>query len=98
VPFVSIKETLSKVLKGYDRSGDMEAYRVYPMWEELVGQKMAQHATPVRIKDRVLFVEVDDPLWLSQLKYMKGDVLGKIDVRIKRGVLKDVKFYLKSAY
>ncbi len=97
MPFVPIKETLSKVLKGYGRSGDLEAYKVYSLWDELVGQKIAQHATPVRIKDHVLFVEVDDPLWLSQMKYMKGDVLGKIDVRIKRGVLKDVKFYLKSA-
>lgn len=95
--FVSLKDTLQKVLKDYKLSGDVDAYRVFSLWDEIVGQKMADHAAPVRIKDRILFVEVDDPLWLSQIKYMKGDILGKIDVRIKRGVLKDLKFYLKSA-
>ena len=97
MPFVALKETLEKVLKGYKLSGDIEAYKIFALWDDIVGRKMADHATPVSIKEKTLFVEVDSPLWLSQIKYMKGDILGKVDGRIKRGALKDLRFYLKIA-
>jgi predicted nucleic acid-binding Zn ribbon protein len=51
----------------------------------------------VRTTDRILYVEVDDPLWLAQLKYMKLDIIDKIDTSIREGLFKDIRFFLKSA-
>ena len=42
-----------------------------------------------------MYVEVDDPIWLAQLRYMKQDILLKIDRRIKPGIFRELKFFLK---
>jgi len=31
------------------------------------------------------------------LRYMKADILAKIDSRIQKGIFKDVRFFLKNA-
>ncbi len=96
MPFFALKKVVQRVLREYNFTEDIDAYRVFSLWKDIVGEKMADHTKPVRINERVLYVEVDDPLWLTQLKYMKVDILNKIDMRIKKGVFKDVRFYLKG--
>ena len=74
----------------------MEAYKVFERWPEIVGQRLAEHTKPQRIVAKKLFVEVDDPLWHSQLKYLKQDILDKIDTRVKKGVIADISLVLKG--
>jgi predicted nucleic acid-binding Zn ribbon protein len=95
--FTTVRGVVEKILKKYKLNGDIDAYRVFQVWSDLVGDRIAAHARPARIDGYFLYVEVDDPLWLTQLKYMKIDILGKIDVMIKKDVLRDVRFYLKSS-
>jgi len=95
MPFVSLKKALENVLTEYQLAVDIDAYKVFYLWGDIVGEKTSQHTKPVRINKGTLFVEVDDPLWLGQLRYMKIEIIDKIDERVKKGVLKDLKFYLK---
>lgn len=94
--FSTVRGVVEKVLKKYRLNGDLEAYRIFHIWADLVGERIAGHARPVRIDGPFLYVQVDDPLWLTQLKYMKLDILGKIDTTIKQGVLRDLRFVLKN--
>ncbi len=96
MPFTILKQILERVMREQDFKGDIEAYRVFSEWTDIVGQKVAGHTRPVRLGDRLLYVEVDDHLWLAQLKYMKADMLRKIDRAIKPGLFRDLKFFLKS--
>ncbi len=90
-----IGSIIGKVLKRCRLTDDLDAYRAFSAWEDVVGNKIATHARPARIRGRILYIEVDDPLWLAQMKYMKRDILGKLESHIKEGVFKDIKFYLK---
>jgi len=95
--FVSLKHTLEKVLKGYNITGNIESYKIFHLWPEIVGEKTAGHTKPSSIRENILYVEVDDPLWLTQLRYMKIDIMEKVDRRIKKGALKDIRFFLKNS-
>ncbi|MBP6940152.1 MAG: DUF721 domain-containing protein [Syntrophorhabdaceae bacterium] len=97
MPFVALQNTLAKVLKEKKITGDLDLFRIFPMWSDIVGEKTAQHTRPARIKGHILYIEVDDPMWLTQLKYMKDDILEKIDMKIKQGAFKDLRFFLKPA-
>ncbi len=92
--FVSLKTALDKALKGSRLTEGLEAYSLLVEWKTLVGEVLAEHAKPVRVKNGVLYVEVDDPVWLSQIKYMKGGILSKVDRETKKGTIKDLRFYL----
>lgn len=51
---------------------------VFARWEDAVGQGIADHARPVRLSDGVLVVEVDEPGWATQLRYLETDLLARI--------------------
>ena len=95
MPFVSLKQVLASVLKECKLTADIDAYKVFSFWEEIAGPAVASHCRPVRLDGEILYVEVDDPIWLSQLRYMKRDILQKIEKRTKPGVFKDLKLFLK---
>ena len=94
--FTLLKSVLERVLKENNFEEDIEAYRIFSVWEEIVGPQVATHARPARIAQKTLYVEVDDPLWLTQLRYMKGEILGKIERGIKAGLFTELKFFLKG--
>jgi predicted nucleic acid-binding Zn ribbon protein len=96
--FYSLQHVLKKVLKDCNiPAQNVDAYKVFHRWEEIAGEGLANHARPVRIDDKVLYVEVDDPIWLSQVRYMKLDIMAKIGVTIKKGIFKDIRFFLKNS-
>ena len=47
-------------------------------WRPVVGEAVADHARPLAIRDGALVVEVDDPAWASQLKWLGADVLARL--------------------
>ena len=95
MPFVSLKQVLESVLKERKFTSNIDAYKVFSFWDEIAGPVVANHSRPVRLNGDILYVEVDDPIWLSQLRYMKRDILQKIDKRTKPGTFKDLKLFLK---
>jgi predicted nucleic acid-binding Zn ribbon protein len=95
--FTALNKILESVLGEKNlSSSDIEAYKVFASWEDIVGKRVGDHTRPVRITRDVLYVEVNDHLWLAQLKYMKGDMLKKLEKSIKPGLFKDLKFFLKG--
>ena len=94
--FTPLKKILESVMREKDFTDDIEAYRIFAQWNDIVGEKLAAHTRPVRVSGSVLYVEVDDHLWFAQLKYMKGDMLKRIERAIKAGIFKDLKFLLKG--
>ena len=93
--FTPLQKTLAKVLKGY-RITDLESLKLFAMWAQIAGEKMAAHCQPVRITRGILYVEVDDPMWLTQLRYMKIDIQNKIEETLQKDSVKDIRFYLKN--
>lgn len=51
---------------------------VFSDWERLVGEVIAEHTTPTRIENGVLFLEVDNPAWASEMEWMSEELLRRI--------------------
>ena len=52
---------------------------VFSRWEELVGQPVAAHVRPLKIDRGTLVVEVDDPAWATQMKFLESDLLARLN-------------------
>jgi predicted nucleic acid-binding Zn ribbon protein len=68
---------------------------VFGRWTEAVGPSVAAHAQPVKLDGTRLLVEVDDPAWATQLRFLEvtlcerllavaGAVVEHLDVRVRR--------------
>ncbi len=64
-------------------------------WEKIVGRNIAKHTMPKFIKAKRLFIEVDSPIWSTQLNYSKNQVMDTINGYYKEKMVKEIFFNIK---
>jgi predicted nucleic acid-binding Zn ribbon protein len=91
-----LSQGLDAVLRALRPGGVAAAAGVFAGWEDIVGPTVAAHARPVTLDGDRLVVEVDDPGWATQLRYLEAGVLerlreaaggaaiARVDVRVRR--------------
>jgi predicted nucleic acid-binding Zn ribbon protein len=47
-------------------------------WSEIAGDAVAAHARPLTLRDGVLVVAVDQPIWRTQLGFLEADVRRRV--------------------
>lgn len=76
---VPVSEVLQSILKGAGLEKTVQEYGVIEHWKEIAGEKVAQHAEPMEIKDGVLFLKVDSAAWRTQLFALKSNLINKVN-------------------
>jgi hypothetical protein len=51
---------------------------VFGKWSEAVGEAVAAHVQPVKLDGTTLIVEVDDPAWATQLRFLEATVCARL--------------------
>ena len=60
-------------------------------WSVVVGQQIADHATPTALKDGVLTVAAESTAWATQLRMVQAQLLAKIAAAVGNGVVTSLK-------
>ena len=60
-------------------------------WSAVVGQQIAEHATPVGLSDGVLSVTAESTAWATQLRVIQAQLLAKIAAAVGNGVVTSLK-------
>ncbi|MFM7687381.1 MAG: DciA family protein [Actinomycetota bacterium] len=90
--------SLGPVERGAKRSSGASSAAmggVFGRWEEVVGAAVAAHVQPVKLDGEVLVVEVDDPAWATQIRFLEatlrerlrevaGASVERLEVRVAR--------------
>jgi predicted nucleic acid-binding Zn ribbon protein len=56
-------------------------------WDEVMGADVAAHAHLVSVRDGILTVRVDDPIWATQLRYLEPVVVERASALVGPGVV-----------
>lgn len=64
---------------------------VLGQWRSVVGQQIADHATPTALDDGVLSVTAESTAWATQLRIMQAQLLAKIAAAVGNGVVTSLK-------
>lgn len=62
-------------------------------WDELVGEKIAQHTKVEMIKDTSLFITCDSTAWATNLRMMQRQILQVIAEKVGPGIITELKIY-----
>lgn len=100
VPISSSLDGVVRSLRGPSRAA---VGGLFGRWEDAVGAQVAGHVTPVKLDDAVLVVEVDDPAWATQVKFLAPTIterlaeiagvrVDRIEVRVERRNSRGAKF------
>lgn len=85
IPISNSLDGVVRALRGPDRR---DVSGVFGRWDEVVGEQVAAHVTPLKLDDGTLVVEVDDATWATQVKFLTGTIIERLgtvaDVTIRR--------------
>jgi predicted nucleic acid-binding Zn ribbon protein len=70
----------------------LDQYRVFDVWDEVVGEQVAKVARPERLHNGVLTVAVSNAPWRAELTFRKREILEKIRERLASDGITDIRF------
>ena len=100
---VPISKSLDGVVRSLRGPSRKAVSGLFGRWVEAVGPQVAEHVRPLKLDERVLVVEVDDPAWATQVKFLTptiierlasvaGVEIDRVDVRVDRRNARGAKY------
>lgn len=90
--FVHIGNVIRDVLKNHRLKTDASLARVWDIWEEAVGKVIAANTRPAAFKGNLLIVYATSSSWLQQLRFLKPEIIQKLNHVLGEGTVKAIKF------
>jgi predicted nucleic acid-binding Zn ribbon protein len=89
---VPIGDEIARAFRARGWAHRLEASRVVARWPDVVGQAVAAHCRPVRLEDDgTLLVSADSAAWATQLAYLQGTLLDRINRICEPGTIVGVR-------
>jgi hypothetical protein len=88
----SLGGMLEETLKKLGLGGAVAA--IY--WRQVVGEEVSRHAQPLRQMGKTLFVATDNPVWSQELSLQKAAILKKLEQKMGKGRIGDIKFITRG--
>jgi hypothetical protein len=89
-----VSALLGSVLRGTPAEKRLHEGRIWQVWEQAVGSRIALHAVPSAFREGVLTLTVDSAPWMQQLSYLKQELIAKVNGELAEEMVKEI--YLKA--
>ena len=73
---------------GIDRN--LDDYRVWEAWDEVVGPQVARNAEPIKLDQRRLVVAVKSNGWMQELSLLRHDIRDRLNAWMRRDVVGEI--------
>lgn len=70
---------INRYFRSQNLSERIESYRALRHWRPAVGEQIASHTRPIRVRQGAIDVLVDTPVWMQQLQLLKPHILKKLN-------------------
>lgn len=90
---VRIGDLVEGLLKKLGLERRIREAKIAQDWSRIVGSQIASHSKPAGLKGKVLIVNVDSSVWLSELsQFFKGKMLEEIHRELGEKRIQDIRF------
>ena len=93
---IRLGEALVPVLGELGISRELKKWQLVRDFQKLVGEPIGTHARAYRVADDVIYVQVDNSTWLSQLYLVKEQIVKKLNAGAGEELIRDLRFSLVS--
>ncbi len=91
-----VSDILNELVKNKNWEKNFALQQIKQDWPKVVGKNIAGHTDPKFIKTKKLFIEVDSPIWSTQLSYMKDQIIDTINGYYKKEMINEIFFSIKK--
>lgn len=90
---VSAGDAVEKLMQTLGLKERLQEAQVLDVWKEIVGEFIAGHSVPTRLRDGVLYVQVIQPSVHYELdRILKPEILKRLKARFGAKTIREIKF------
>jgi predicted nucleic acid-binding Zn ribbon protein len=93
----ALADSVDAVVRSLRGPGARVTAGVFGEWDALVGDTLAAHVRPVVLDDGRLLLEVDEPGWATQLRFLEADLLGRLAAAVGPGMVRAIDVRVRRA-
>jgi hypothetical protein len=75
----SLRMALERSLRGLGLQKRLKTEQLTILWPKLVGPTVAKIASPAQFRGGTLFIDVTDNVWMQELKFQEGELIGRLN-------------------
>ena len=87
-----ISRAIEKLLRKAGLEKGVAQQNALFVWKEVVGKRVAENTTAEKIDHGVLMVRTTTPTWRQELQLQKTTIIKKLNKKLGKKVIKDVRF------
>jgi predicted nucleic acid-binding Zn ribbon protein len=91
-----ISGILSGLLNSFRPETEQGMLRIWRVWDRIVGEDIAGNARPAAFKGSVLLVHVTSSSWLYHLRFLKKELVTRLNDDLGQPLVSDIKFKVGS--
>ena len=95
-PAVPLSRSLEQVTKQLGVSSPASIAAVLSKWEKVAGDNVLEHSTVLAYTDRKLVLELRDPNWATQIRWLKNKLLGRLNEGESEPLVTDIVIRMKD--
>ena len=88
----SLKIAIDSMLRKLGIDNAIAQNNALNIWNEVVGEKVAKNTEPDRVEHGVIIIKVSSPTWRQELYFQKNEIIKKINNKIGKNVIRDIRF------
>jgi len=90
--FEPLGRVLEQAIQNFRKGTDLELTRIWEHWDRIVGETVAENAQPAAFKGDILVVHVVSSTWIQQLRFVKDEMILKLNQALGKELIKEIKF------
>ena len=87
-----IASALKTLIKSSGLQKGLDQQRAIDLWSEVVGKSIDSNTEPVSVEHGVLSIKTKNSAWSQELQLQKPQILEKLNKKLDKKIIKDIRF------
>ena len=88
----TLKLAIDKLLRTYNLGERMDELDLMDKWEETMGRTISRRTKNLRLKNRILTIELDSSVLREELLMRKTDLIAMLNEKAEKNIIDDILF------
>jgi hypothetical protein len=90
----SLRRALERSLRDLGLHKRLKTEQLTVLWPKIVGPTVAKITYPAQFRSGTLFIDVADSVWMQELKFQEGEVIGRLNDALGEPLIRRLFFQL----
>jgi hypothetical protein len=91
-----IKHILEGLKANSELGRNLEEAKIWEHWESIVRSPYDSKSYPLRVKNNILLIEVENAVYMHKISYLKEEILEKVQEFVPSELIEEVRFTLEE--